>query len=1157
MTLKRVLTIFGWVLAGFGGLFASITGYLAVSGGFKPPFIPVETIFFESAEITIDADSEIFVYATPENTTELDIQISILWGSSIIRVPETAKIGEPILIEVIKDENEKNLGGYAKISARQGIMPPAECIIFVDIPVESFTLSSSKEGNIYVGNTFTVSPSDVYPQNSLNPSINNQNYNKPNKVVKYYSSNTNVATVDETTGLVTTIAEGTFTIEARVVKTYNLLLEEPSPEDYEYLEEYWLAMNEISVVVSEEFIVSSIAVSGITANDNELDPLYDLYLHESIVFTPSDLGLQLLPQADSDFIPSQLDYKLKDLEILVSNEEKLSVEVMENPLAYSITVLDFETWQIHHPHIIFTYNDGTNIFSTSVHFKILTNNVEEITIEKNTEEAIEVVLDTENPISIDLESLTTVTAENTEKEPTYSMLRYKIVNLEQAVNDLGEVILLYDEATGYLLDNKITPLHRGTLTIMAVVLQTDIDGNPIDNGVGGYVEIYQETENTVIINVLEELTSLSMSLKRTHQQKVAVGDTLQLEITNLNQEQIDNFNNDLLVVNISNNEALTLQESVLEGNILTLTLTALLESQVNVFVVDLTKRMFIDFVEVQILGYETELEPIIHSFDLNKYSIDANLMPAVIRGTEVTAIFEPNSYGAFIDAYQYGKLEFVSTNPETIQIYSSIDANKNIILRLVAIQDTGYSNIRAYLVESPNTFLINQRVNVDLGAVNIMQLSVNSQIIQAIPEVGGTQWLTPDGKKFTPSVEFFDPEEPAVTGVYYISSDPTILEIDSTQLDDKGLPNFIFKKAGTVTLTARSLDPYSPDAYDDILLTVNVPAVSTEFNYSNLVAGYEELIAGKDAINLIIDDIDLGGGEFTSRIKLKRYDGVDYTELAQFELLGDERAATLTEYPEDINAGTPRSLILQTNEVGENVVLQVRVYTDFGFEDFYPIKVVPNVTDIILYKDNGSGGTIPNNPEIVYPPVGETTVIRLLEVQDGVQRVNVTDKDGASLNNRLQFSLNNDNWAIVNEFGEITIWGPSDDERELQVQIYIEYDSDINFERTYNILIKPNMQINFYYADPLLYEGFEYEQIDYVSTYDLIVEGKVTAESIVPEGNDITSELEFSMQEYNQYVTISSDGILTIAPITQDQFIAIRVYNIDEYYKVYRIRIRA
>ena len=599
MTLKRVLTIFGWVLAGFGGLFASITGYLAISGGFNPPFVPVETLYFENTQITIDADSEIFVYATPETTTELDIQISILWGSSIIRVPETARIGEPILIEVVKDENEKNIGGYAKISARQGIMPPAECIIFVDIPVESLTLSSTKEGNIYVGNTFTLSPSNVYPQNSLNPSINNQNYSKPDKIVKYYSSNTNVATVNETTGLVTTIAEGDFTVEARVIKTYNLLLEEPNPEDFEYLEEYWLAMNEISIVVSRDFTVSSIAVAGISANDNVEDPLYDLYLHETISFLPTVFSLQLVPQADSDFTPSQLNYKLKDRDLMsfiVSNPEVLSIEQIDEPLTYEITVLNFETWQIHHPNIIFTYNDGINIFSATVHFKILTNGIEEIIIEKNTEDALEVVLDPQNPISIDLESITTITAENPLKAPTYSMLRYKIVNLEQALNDLGEIILDYDGITGYLTDNKIIPLHRGTLTIMPVVLQTDIYGNPIDNGVGGFVEFYQATEDTVIINILEELTSLSMSLKRTHQQKIAVGDTLQLVITNLNQEQIDNYNNDLLVVSISNNDALILQESVLEGNILTLTLSALEEAQLNVFILDLNTRMFIDFV---------------------------------------------------------------------------------------------------------------------------------------------------------------------------------------------------------------------------------------------------------------------------------------------------------------------------------------------------------------------------------------------------------------------------------------------------------------------------------------------------------------------------------------------------------------------------------
>ena len=432
----------------------------------------------------------------------------------------------------------KNIGGVARIRVNQGLFV-AECTIFVDVPVETFNIASSNASSIYVGNEFTVSPTNVYPHNSLNSTIINLDYNKPNKVVKYYSSDESVATVDELTGLVTPIAEGEFTIEARVIKTYNLDENQKTLDDFiqEAIEagedtlyaqdDYNDYMDEISIIESRTFTVQSIAVASIEVINSVEDPLYELDLHKTNTFTPDDFGLKLLPQADSSFTWQQLNYKLKDLIITVSNEDVLQIVQTDDPLSYEITVLTFETWQIKQTHITFTYLEE---FSVDVHFKLLRNDITSITIEENGQNAIEVILDPTNQQVFDLEANTTINAVDPTKDATYTKLMYK-VDLTQAINEIDEYIIDIDPATGHITDNIITPLSRGTTRIKAFVIETDINGDAILDVNENYIVMFEMTEY-VTVNVLEQLTSLQVVLKRPKEQTIVVGDELQVVIEN-------------------------------------------------------------------------------------------------------------------------------------------------------------------------------------------------------------------------------------------------------------------------------------------------------------------------------------------------------------------------------------------------------------------------------------------------------------------------------------------------------------------------------------------------------------------------------------------------------------------------------------------------
>ncbi|MGD9901156.1 MAG: Ig-like domain-containing protein [Spirochaetales bacterium] len=1238
MNFVKFLKIFGIVLASFTGFMGGVVGVIFVTGGFNPEYIPPEGLHFSQEEYTIDEDTDIFIYPTPDNATELTVELSVISGASVISVPETANMNEPITVTVLQNISGYNVGGVARLTASQGLYV-TECTIYVDVPVASFSLAKSTTSDIYVGNNFTVSPTSVLPSNSLNPTgyINNlgqQAYYFSNKVVKYYSSDTDVATVNELTGVVTPIAEGTFTISARVVKTYNLADSIISYADYfanlvangldtTYAEEdyYTEVIVPNSTIAEREFTVSSISVSGISVTDNEEEPMYEFDLYQTVTVTPDFFGLELLPQANSGFTSSQLDYKLPDLLVVPMHKEspastvfvqsdKLQITKLSNPLRYQITVLDFETWEVYEPVILFKYSDDIYAY---VHCKILKNDVTGITITANANDAIELTLSANNVEEYDLEAHTTLSVQDPSKPATYSTLIYR-VDLNELFNENGRQIIAADLITGYIPDNTITPLNRGTTRLKALVIETDINGTPVLDEFGAYNILFESVDYTVV-HILEELETLSITIKDYNEENmhyhiensVFTGETATLTIDGLTEAQITAFGEDNLLIVSSDSSSVLITEESIEAGVISVNFTAVGTTDANILIIDNITNNLIDYYAIKLVDGEVSTH---HEISI---TLNQQTQTTIVMGNEAFVMCVPNSQGAFVDAYKYGKIEFISTKPDMIEINTSIDDENNIIVKLLAVgfvenpdgsfnADDSYSVIRARLVtDDAGIYFFNERVNVDIGAVEHLAIEVNSTAIYANPAEDGTQWLTGEQVPFEiTDIVFTDPDNPRVTGVYYYTSDSSILEVNNYNVDENGNPEFIFKRGGLeseggiqVTLIAKSLDPYAiptdplhPElgAYDEIVLTVYVPEVVMEYSYASPITRedivHEELVCG-DSIDLFAPEIGVDNLPRVQALKIDGEDEVSYNDVLQFEVVTPESGidyATITKI--DSTELHPEGQVIVTAlYVGIRTQVIIRIFTDFGFEDFYYIELVPDVQVAFTYPSD-------TNPEILYPDPYNTTTktkINLFEAEtstdlnqngviDNIVRVVLTDLSDNPIEDYEYTVIDNLDYVIIDyATGNVTI-NPVAVNTTITFKIYIEYATGIDYEEYYYVVAKPNIDIITNYGTYEEYQGAQdtqEEKYEIISTsnlpYNLEISGNVSAVTVNPaySGINITDTLtRYSLATANTYVSVNNDGLLSLTQAGLDavtagtftsQYVVIRVmtdYGYTEYYRV-------
>ncbi len=416
---KRLFKTIGICMASVFGFLGLSMGVYALFGGFNPKVVNLEGMNFEKAAYVLsgspDGTGKVFVgrkeldgsifeivklLPTNEDATKLDVILS--GGSSIVSYEEGNKVGSPLKFEIKQNKvGYKNAeysynksGEFVLKAVQEEDQRVAETKIFIESAVQGFDFKTtnsqgefdSRVTKIYPGNNFTVSVANIFPQNALNKPLNcddpsNEFYqvygeNYFNKQILYYSSDKNVAEVDEKTGEITVHAEGSFDITCYIAKTYKDNAELPKKEDCASDSEYFTLLAKKTIAQKISFTSNPIEVSGISATTSTIENLmvFDSYKYSvNGLYAPgeNELNLKLALKAPqgSTFEDSQLAYKLKDVEILegvkknnkfyITSGQTLSedgllltsnyftIRKSLNPLTWTIRVEDYTTQDLY------------------------------------------------------------------------------------------------------------------------------------------------------------------------------------------------------------------------------------------------------------------------------------------------------------------------------------------------------------------------------------------------------------------------------------------------------------------------------------------------------------------------------------------------------------------------------------------------------------------------------------------------------------------------------------------------------------------------------------------------------------------------------------------------------------------------------------------
>jgi hypothetical protein len=289
------------------------------------------------------------------------------------------------------------------------------------------------------------------------------------------------------------------------------------------------------------------------------------------------------------------------------------------------------------------------------------------------------------------------------------------VDLNQLPNELGESIILANEVTGIIENGIIIPLNRGDTRVRTIVIQTDIDGNPLVkltstigvpltgleyylSEIEGVIEVvsiasdeivesyegyaYQNVSESdfVSVSILEELKTLDVLIRT---KKVKTFNLLETGIITID---IDNYNTELIKAykdtktseeegsapyygpqfgfRSTNPLVVEITNETIEN------LTIDLEEDVNNTIVNginINLQALVDgqaFIEVYYIDAVTELEYIIDVIEINvrdeastgtvheiELDINRDYKDTFIKSEEGVLLLTPNSYGAFLDAY--------------------------------------------------------------------------------------------------------------------------------------------------------------------------------------------------------------------------------------------------------------------------------------------------------------------------------------------------------------------------------------------------------------------------------------------------------------------------------------------------------------------------
>lgn len=343
----KILKTFGICLASIIGAVVLTGGVMYLVGALNPKKVELTNMSFEQKAYVLDGvtisdngevsisnyDSTIKLIPENEDATELDVNLSssgnsiakpvVLDNKNVATETTVGKVGTNLIFDLTH-----SLGGTFDLTASQDFLT-ASTKVFVDLKLNSFNLTSNiNNDNIYPGSQFTISLLNCSPATYLRKpatsntdfySIYGQNYFNKNPI--FFSSNESIATVNQTTGEVTILDEGEFTIFCYVPRTYKLNASLPSREDFLDAESYFNALSNFCVLGQKTFTSKSIEVGSITSSTEvhnvNVFTTYKYSFNDLYKGTDNQLPLNLkihVPTGTS-FSDSDLDYRAKDIEI--------------------------------------------------------------------------------------------------------------------------------------------------------------------------------------------------------------------------------------------------------------------------------------------------------------------------------------------------------------------------------------------------------------------------------------------------------------------------------------------------------------------------------------------------------------------------------------------------------------------------------------------------------------------------------------------------------------------------------------------------------------------------------------------------------------------------------------------------------------------------
>lgn len=620
------LKIFGICVAVMVGIIGASVCYVWASGGFNPPYVPLESITFvakDGSELpsgttyqyVIDGPDEILV-APNEGCTELDAILTIK-NTKIIQLVEdknvshyvdpseidddkdtpaeqsaeeqpegekvytkyAIKLGSPIKVKpqtrkiTVPDgeetkEIEVNVGGWVEISVRQGLIEK-NAFIFVDIPVEGIEIgladdSEVKSTDIYAESSSVIkvsatsfspdkyltagenipksinTPTTIQPYGATsNYVLKDANGNQVESKIVYYQVNDESKATVNSNGIVTvkSDAEGSFSVKAYVITTYNNTFKIPNLEDFraEYGDDAtakWEEEFDKIRVWSNELVfnIKEVGVSSITTQKSgdisrDIKPSYAVFEKDILIKASNDQSVAC--DRNNYFVDITLtvnDSKIQKDTLLNTKTEAVAGYITRTNEEDAIVVDDKKivltdkfiklektsstqlTWKLS----VLKYNANKNVIcfrypidvdedgNTKYLYAYTEIDITKVDVEgisfTNKIPSTRIVTLNKTDTSAEAFDLTS-TANITPSNATYSKIMYFALASENIIQVDSKIKVTINNIDYYAIcgsiektDGKteqkygyVIPTASGRTSVVAVVLETDINGNIISD----------------------------------------------------------------------------------------------------------------------------------------------------------------------------------------------------------------------------------------------------------------------------------------------------------------------------------------------------------------------------------------------------------------------------------------------------------------------------------------------------------------------------------------------------------------------------------------------------------------------------------------------------------------------------------------------------